>query len=380
MPAKSSPQNLNDDPIAFPDGPPAWPIADDDVAAALDSAYADGSWGKYNGPHGGELAEKLAELHGVEHVQLCSSGTIAVELSLRGLRIGAGDEVILAGYDFSGNFRCIEAVGATPVLADIDASTWCLDVEQVKQAVSDRTRAIIASHLHGGLADMKQLREVADHFGVALIEDACQSPGAEVDGQIAGTWGDVSVLSFGGSKLLTAGRGGAVLTRSAEIAQRIKVYCEQGNNAFPLSELQAAVLIPQLAKLATRNRQRATSVKRLLTSLNAQKMLRPVALDDSENMHVFYKLAWLWNPLGRTDSSREQFLSAIRAEGVAVDAGFRGFTRRSKNRCRKTSPLRDSQQAAQQTVLLHHPILLETTEIIDRLAGAIAKVVRQFEC
>lgn len=370
---------MNDGPIAFPDGPPTWPIADDDVAAALESAYADGSWGKYNGPHGVELAEKLAEFHGVGHVQLCSSGTIAVELALRGLRIGAGDEVILAGYDFSGNFRCIEAVGATPVLADIDASTWCLDVEQVKQAVSDKTRAVIISHLHGGLADMKQIREVVDHFGVALIEDACQSPGAETGGHTAGTWGDVGVLSFGGSKLLTAGRGGAVLTHSAEIAQRIKVHCEQGNNAFPLSELQAAVLIPQLAKLATRNRQRATSVKRLLASLNAQEMLRPVALENSENMHVFYKLAWLWNPLGRTHSSREQFLQAIRAKGVAVDAGFRGFTRRSAKRCRKTSPLRHSEQAAEQTVVLHHPILLESADTIERLADAIAQVVSQLE-
>lgn len=378
MSPKSPPLSSNDGPVAFPAGPPGWPIPDDDVAAVLESAYADGSWGQYNGRHHAELAGKLGEMHGIEHVQLCSSGTIAVELALRGLKIGAGDEVVLAGYDFSGNFRCVEAVGATPVLADIDASTWCLDVERVKQAISRETRAVIVSHLHGGLAEMRQLRAAADCYGIALVEDACQAPGAVVDGKIAGTWGDVGVLSFGGSKLLTAGRGGAVLTRNAEIAQRIKVYCEQGNNAFPLSELQAAVLIPQLAKLETRNRKRAASVRRLLAGLADLEMLRPVSLCESENAHAFYKLAWLWDPLGQINVPRELLLSTIQAEGIAIDTGFRGFVRRSARRCRKPSTLECSQQAADATVLLHHPILLESTGVIDRLAETMTRIITQF--
>src|SRR5205085_10640127 len=116
-------------------------------------------------------------------------------------------------YDFAGNFRAVDAVGARPVLVDIDSSTWCLDAQQVASAASDRVRAVIVSHLHGGLADMPAICEVAKAHGWSVVEDACQATAAQVHGRISGTWGDVGVLSFGGSKLLTAGRGGAVLTQ-----------------------------------------------------------------------------------------------------------------------------------------------------------------------
>jgi dTDP-4-amino-4,6-dideoxygalactose transaminase len=103
----------------LPEGPPAWPLADDDVRAALAAVYADGTWGRYSGPHSERLSELLGALCGAEHVWLCSSGTIAVELALRGLKVGPGDEVILGGYDFPGNFRAVEAIGARPVLVDL---------------------------------------------------------------------------------------------------------------------------------------------------------------------------------------------------------------------------------------------------------------------
>src|SRR5688572_26481449 len=139
--------------------PPPWPPPDEEVRQALAAAYADGSWGKYDGPHGQLLAARLREMHQVEHVLLCSSGTIAVELALRGLKVGPGDEVILAGYDFSGNFRAIEAVGARPVLVDLAAGTWTIDPEQVALAAAKESKAVIISHLHGSLADMPRLRQ-----------------------------------------------------------------------------------------------------------------------------------------------------------------------------------------------------------------------------
>jgi perosamine synthetase len=178
---------------AFPDGPPAWPIPDDDVRAALDAAYADGSWGRYHGPNCQRLRAALAEYHGVEHVTLCCSGTIAVELALRGLKVGPDDEVLLAGYDFAGNFRAIEAVGARPALVDIEPATWCLDVERLEAAIAPETRAVIVSHLHGGLVPMRRLMHIAAARGIAVVEDACQAPGAIIDGRRAGTWGDAGV-------------------------------------------------------------------------------------------------------------------------------------------------------------------------------------------
>lgn len=353
---------------------PPWPVPDPDVESALRAAYRDGSWGTYHGPHSQRLVEMLRQLHDVEFVTLCSSGTIAVELALRGIPVGPGDEVILAGYDFPGNFRCIEAVGGQPVLVDIDPDTWCLNVQQLSEAISSTTKAVIVSHLHGGTASMKQIRDIADDHGLAVIEDACQAPGATVNARVAGTWGDAGVLSFGGSKLLTAGRGGALVTRRADLHQRVKIFCERGNNAFPLSELQAAVLPPQLEKLKMRNQQRLANVQRLLAALDDVARLQPVRIDSGPNQPCFYKVAWLYRP-DPDQVDRQLLIDALQAEGVAVGDGFRGFARRSNRRCRRAGSLDHSRRAAEQTILLHHPVLLEPPGTMDQVAAALKKVI-----
>lgn len=353
-----------------------WPPADEEIHAALEAAYASGDWGRYHGAFTTALTARLAEMHGGEHAFLCSSGTVAVELALRGLKIGAGDEVILAGYDFSGNFRAIESVGATPVLVDINPHNWCLTAETIEGGLSDRTRAVIVSHLHGGIAPMPAIHSLAVSRGVSIIDDACQSPGAVVAGRPAGTWGDVGVLSFGGSKLLTAGRGGALLIQRAEVLQRIKVYCERGNHAFPLSELQAAVLPPQIEKLAARNRKRRDNAQWLIEQCRPFPFLCPLENPPDAGEPVFYKLPWLFESERLGGLSREAFVTAMRAEGAPLDVGFHGFTRRPASRCRKAGKLEHSARAAKATVLLHHPILLRPREDLEVVVAALASVHR----
>lgn len=364
----------------FPAGPPGWPLPDEEVRQALLAAYADGSWGRYDGPHGKLLVDRLRQWHQVEHAILCSSGTIAVELALRGLKVGSGDEVILAGYDFAGNFRATEAVGARPVLVDLAAGSWTLDPHGLSAAIGPQTRAVIVSHLHGTLADMPQIVEAAHCAGLRVIEDACQTPGAILAGKTAGSWGDVGIHSFGGSKLLTAGRGGAIVTPHADVAQRIRIYSQRGNEAFPLSELQAAVLIPQLDKLAERNERRKAAVARLRAGLADMPEISIPEPPGHDAAPAYYKLGMLYQPSCTADDRevaaqcRERFIAAVRAEGVALDEGFRGFALRSSSRCRLAGNLSRSQSAAQGTLLLHHPVLLEGMEVLDRVAAAIRKV------
>lgn len=352
-----------------------WPVADEAVRRALENCFADGSWGRYHGPHCDRLRAELAKMHDVDHVALCSSGTIAIELALRGLKVAPGDEVILAGYDFPGNFRAIEAIGGRPVLVDIDPTTWCLDPANLPAAVSPQTRAIIVSHLHGGMADMPQIMAFAARHGLAVVEDACQSPGARLEDRMAGAWGDVGVLSFGGSKLLTAGRGSALLTRHADVQQRIKVYTQRGNDAFPLSELQAAVLAPQVQRLDERNRQRRAAVDRILAATARYRVLRP--LQNRPNAQPsFYKLAWLFGgEQAQPPCSRQSFLAAAQAQRIPLAAGFRGFALRSSRRCRVTGDLVHSAAAAKQTIVLHHPVLLTEDEEIDRMITSFIKVL-----
>ena len=362
---------------ALPEGPPSWPPADERVWQALADSFRSGDWGRYLGSAVPQLCLALADYHAVEHVLPCSSGTIAVELALRALGVKAGDEVVLAAYDFPGNFRAIECLGARPVLIDLEPQSWRPDLEQVAAAFSDKTTAVIVSHLHGCLVDMPKLCEIALQAGVAVIEDACQCPGAVVQGRRAGSWGDVGVLSFGGSKLLTAGRGGAILTNDARAFQRAKVFSQRGNDAFPLSELQAAVLLPQLEQLDSRNGVRSENVERLNDGLSKLEAFDSCMTASRFGTPAFYKVGLAVHS-DSGDRSREELIHALRAEGVDVGEGFRGFYRRSSARCRQVGDLQVARHAAESTVLLHHPVLLEDARTIGRVVAAFTKVSHAF--
>ncbi|MDH3717435.1 MAG: aminotransferase class V-fold PLP-dependent enzyme [Planctomycetota bacterium] len=356
------------------EGLPAWPLPDEQVRLALEAAYADGTWGRYHGPHTAALIDRLAYIHHDSHVLLCCSGTYAIEAALRGLAVGQGDEVMLAGYDFPGNFRAIEAVGARPVLVDIQPDSWSLHPDQLASAMSERTQAVIVSHLHGTLAPMAELMAWAGTAGIAVVEDACQTPGASINGQLAGTFGDVGVLSFGGSKLLTAGRGGAMLTCREDVYQRAKIYGQRGNDAFPLSELQAAVLLPQLEKLEQHNQQRRRTAERLSGHMHEISFIKLPREQTANAEPSYYKLGLFLNESLPSGVTRDELVAALRAEGVPLDSGFAGFARRSPRRCRHSGLLENSRYAATFTVLLHHPILLGGDHLIDQLVVALRKV------
>jgi dTDP-4-amino-4,6-dideoxygalactose transaminase len=370
----SVPALLGGKPIR-PQGPPDWPIADDAVREAMLASYRDGSWGRYQGGHVARLERRLAEMHHVEHVLSCSSGTFAVELALRALKIGPGDEVVMAAYDYGGNFLSIHAVGARPVLVDVAAESWNLAPENLAAAFGSATRAVLVSHLHGGLVPMREVMELANQQGIAVIEDAAQAPGACAQGRVAGTWGDVGVLSFGGSKLLTAGRGGALLTERADIAQRARLWLQRGNHVCPLSEIQAAVLGPQLDRLAERNLQRSRAVRFLTEHLRGKEGLVPFCNRIQENSEPgFYKLGFQFDA-EVFGLSRARFVAACREEGVAFDEGFRALhVERSPSRWRSAGSLTQAEWAHEGTIVLHHPVLLGSDEELLQVVKAVEKV------
>jgi dTDP-4-amino-4,6-dideoxygalactose transaminase len=356
-----------------PQGPPDWPPPDEEVRLALQAAYADGSWGKYHGAYVARLEEQLAEYHGVPHALTCGSGTFAVELGLRALKVGPGDEVILSAYDYPGNFLNVHAVGATPVLVDLDLATWQMSLDRLPTAVSPATKVVIASHLHGGQVPMDRLMAFAAEHGLRVIEDAAQCPGVLVQGKRAGTWGDVGVLSFGGSKLLTAGRGGAFLTRHADVHQRARLFQMRGNIVCPLPELQAAALLPQIDKLHLRNERRADNVRSLIHLTRDVPGLRPFAAPSGHSTPGYYKLGFQFDEAA-FGLSRERFVRALRAEGVAFDEGFRALhAGRSPSRFRRAGELSEADRAHRGAVVLHHPILLGSEADVGEVAAAVRK-------
>jgi perosamine synthetase len=378
MTTPSLPAVLGGAPVR-PQGPPPWPPSDDDVLHALQSAYRDGSWGKYHGGHVERLEQRLAEYHAVPHVLTCGSGTFAVELALRALKIGPGDEVLLAAYDYPGNFLSVHTVGATPVLVDIDPANWNLAPERLAETIGPATRAVIVSHLHGGVVPMREVMELAAAQDLGVIEDAAQCPGALVQGRRAGTWGDVGTLSFGGSKLLSAGRGGAILTHHADVAQRARLHLLRGNVVCPLSELQAAVLLPQLDKLDARNAHRAASVARLRERLADVPGLRFLINRVADSEPGYYKLGWQFDA-ARFGLSRTEFVAALRAEGMAIDEGFRALhVGRSPSRFRRAGELGESERAHHGMLVLHHPVLLGTAADLEEVVVAVEKIRASIE-
>ncbi|MEO2016507.1 MAG: aminotransferase class V-fold PLP-dependent enzyme [Fuerstiella sp.] len=355
---------------------PPWPIADDAVRDVFEAMLQDGSWGRYHGPHCDRLRDALARFHDVEHVILCSSGTVAVELALRSVKVQPDDEVVLAAYDYKANFANVLTLQATPVLVDTHPGVPVPDPEQLKKALSDKTTAIVCSHLHGCFADMDAIRAVAAERGVPVIEDACQATGGRLNGKVAGSIGDVGVLSFGGSKLLTAGRGGAVLTNDATLAQRIRLYTQRGNDAYPLSEMQSAVLLPQLQQLDERTHVRLQRVRQLLNALPKDSPLKPALLphpaENIDDVPAFYKVAFRFESEKADGRSREDFATVARQNGVALDSAFTALHKtHSQRRFRAVGDLSNAAALHEELMILHHPVLLQGADEIDALVAAI---------
>jgi len=226
------------------------------VLDALDSGWVS-SIGKYID----EFEANFARYCGTDYALAVSNGTTGLHLALATLGLGPGDEVIIPDLTFVATANAVAYTGATPVLADIDADTLCLDPRSVKALISPRTKAIIPVHLYGHPADMDALTEIADAHGLTIIEDAAEAHGAEYKGRRAGSLGKCGVFSFYGNKVITTGEGGMLTTNDAAFYQRAKrlrdhamsperryFHEERGFN-YRITNLQAALGVAQLERI-----------------------------------------------------------------------------------------------------------------------------------
>lgn len=250
-----------------------------------------------------------------------SSGTSALELTLRALEIGPGDEVITVAHTFIATAEAISSVGAAPIFVDIDPLTYTLDPAHLEAAITPATRAIMPVHLYGQPADMDAIRAIADEHGLYVLEDAAQAHGATWRGQPMGQLGDAACFSFYPGKNLGAyGDAGAVVTNNAELAKRVAMLRNHGRTGKYLHEikgyghridaLQAAILAAKLPHLAQWNsaRQRlAARYTQLLQPLNAQLLTAP---------HVAAQASPVWHLYVVCTPQRDALLEHLRQHGV----------------------------------------------------------------
>lgn len=206
--------------------------------------------------------DSFAAYLGVRHAMCLPSCTSAIHLSLLALGVGPGDEVIVPDVTWIASVAPVSYVGATPVFADIDEQTWCISVDSFRDCITPRTKAVIPVDLYGNLPDMDELCKLAEQHGIPIIEDAAEAIGAEYKGRRAGSFGATGVFSFHGSKTLTTGEGGMLVTDREDLYRRIRVLGDHGRlpgdrmffnmeiaYKYKMSSMQAALGLAQLERI-----------------------------------------------------------------------------------------------------------------------------------
>jgi dTDP-4-amino-4,6-dideoxygalactose transaminase len=260
------------------------------------------------GPRVGIFEKKLGERLGVPHVVGVTSCTMGLHMTLRALDIGPGDEVITTPMTFISTPNAALYVGATPVFADVDPTTGLLDPAAVAAKITPATRAIIAVHLHGQLCDMRALRALADRHKLWLIEDSAHGFDGQRDGVGPGQLGDAAVFSFYATKTITSGDGGAVATRHESLATRLRRLRNHGVSKDAasrhggsyqhwdmielgfkggLTDIEAALLLPQLDRADARRGRRQAIVERYEQNLARAPGITLVRREGKSAHHLF---------------------------------------------------------------------------------------------
>ena len=235
-------------------------ITEKEVGYVADAAASD--WYEGAGNYTRRFEEAFGRYVGRRYAISLPSCTSGIHLSLLALGVGSGDEVIVPEITWIASAAPVSYVGATPVFADIDASTWCLSPESFESMIGPRTKAVIPVDLYGSMPAMDRILDVAARHGIAVIEDAAEAIGSRFGDGIAGSFGESSVFSFHGSKTLTTGEGGMVVTDSEALHARMSVLRDHGRlptdtsffNAevgfkYKMSSLQAALGLAQLERV-----------------------------------------------------------------------------------------------------------------------------------
>ena len=242
--------------------------------------------------------KEFAEYIGVDHAVAVTNGTLALDVTLKALKVGAGDEVITSAFSFIASGNCILFQRAKPVFADINSRTFNIDPSDVAEKITARTKAIIPIHMFGQPAEMDALKEIAEDKGIAVVEDAAQAHGAEYKGEKAGSLGDIACFSFYATKNMTTGEGGMITTNDPKLARKARLLINHGQSQkyhhdtlgynYRMTELCAAIGSVQLKKLDEFNEKRRENAALLSNGIREFTGLTGPYVD-KDVKHVFHQ-------------------------------------------------------------------------------------------
>jgi len=283
------------------------------VLAVLDSGQL------AQGPRVQEFEERFADWCGSKYAVATSSGTTALHVALLAHDIGPGDEVITSPFSFIASANCILYAGARPVFADIEADYFMIDPNELEKLITPNTKALLPVHLFGQIADMEPINEIAQKHNLLIIEDACQSHGAKLNGKSVGTWG-TACYSFYPTKNMTTIEGGMITTNDPEVAEKARLIRNHGSPKrylhdrvgynFRMTDLQAAIGLVQLSKLDAWTKQRQSNAAYLTSHLADLAGITPPKVRQNSE-HVFHQYT-----LRVTE--RDEALEKLNKDGIGV--------------------------------------------------------------
>ena len=326
---------------------PSWPHFSEDEIAAAAEVLRCGRVNYWTGEHGRKFEREFAAASGCKYAVAVANGTVALELALRSLGIGSGDDVIVPSRTFVASASCVAMCGARPVFADVDRDSQNITAATIEAALSPATRAIIAVHLAGWPCDVNSILELAHRKNLLVIEDCAQAQGATYCGKPVGSFGDAAAFSFCQDKIMTTGgEGGMLVTNNSAVFERAWAFKDHGKNYelahttnnngsfrrlhdsigtnWRMTEVQAAIGRRQLLKVPDWRRQRRRNAEILYTPLSRLPALRiPVAPDYIE--HAFYRFCAFVRPeMLKSDWNRDRILQTISSQGVPCSSGGSG--------------------------------------------------------
>jgi len=318
---------------------PRWPHFSEDEIATVGAILRSGDVNYWTGSECTSFETEFAEYHGVRYGCALANGTLALELALRVLGIGSGDEVIVTPRSFFASASSIALAGAVPIFADVDSDSQNITVDTISAAVTDKTRAILVVHLAGWPCDMPAIMEFARERGLAVIEDCAQALGAKIGEKFVGSFGDVAAFSFCQDKIMsTGGEGGMLLTNDRSLWSAAWSFKDHGKSwdrvhepqekpgfrwlheslgsNWRTTEMQAAIGRLQLQKLSKWVQTRRANADRLIAALAGHPALR-IPVPAMETQHSYYRLyAFIEAQALAAGWTRDRILAALRAEGI----------------------------------------------------------------
>jgi dTDP-4-amino-4,6-dideoxygalactose transaminase len=378
-----------------------WPSYSDEERQAVARVLESGRVNYWTGDETRQFEREFASWAGSARAVGLFNGTVALDVALKALGIGAGDEVIVTPRTFIASVSCVVNAGATPVFADVDRNSGNISPQTVEKVITERTRAIIPVHLGGWPCEMKEFRVLADQHGLFLIEDCAQAHGATVDGRMVGSFGQIGAWSFCQDKIITTGgEGGMVTTDDEELWSRMWSYKDHGKSweavyerehppgyrwlhesigtNWRMLEVQAALGRIQLRKMADWTARRTANARAYVEAL-ARFDGAVRAPEPREGLaHAYYRLYAYVRPEGlRAGWSRDRIVAELNAldipafhgscPEVYLEKAFDGTGLRPAERLPVARELGETS-----VMFLTHPNL--TTQDVERTCAAIERV------